>query len=245
VKGRHGPAYSPGLTFDYQRGNPWFEQVMSYYDVTGAERYIQSLGFADVNNEPQNISVDTYSGDNSFYIPGKDQIVFGKGGVDDAEDAEVIWHEYGHAIQDAEVPGFGAGHDAGSIGEGFGDYWAVTMSQPVSDGFHLPCVMDWDSTSYTRTVPHCLRRTDTNLTVNDENGEVHHDGQIWSRGLWDIHRALGREETDTIILEGQFSFAPNTSFTAAATVLVSTAKRLYGSEASGVVRKAFERRGIL
>jgi hypothetical protein len=137
VKGRHGPAYSPDLTFNYQRGNPWFEQVMAYYDVTGAERYIQSLGFADVNNEPQDISVDTYSGDNSFYIPGKDQIVFGKGGVDDAEDAEVIWHEYGHAIQDAQVPGFGAGHEAGSIGEGFGDYWAVTMSQPVSNGFHL------------------------------------------------------------------------------------------------------------
>jgi hypothetical protein len=245
VKGRHGPAYSADLTFDFQRGNPWFEQVMSYYDVTGAERYIQSLGFADVNNEPQNISVNTYSGDNSFYIPSKDQIVFGKGGVDDAEDAEVIWHEYGHAIQDAQVPGYGAGHDAGSIGEGFGDYWAVTMSQPVSNGFHLPCVMDWDSTSYTQTVPHCLRRTDTNLTTAEQNGEVHHDGQIWSRGLWDIHRVLGREETDTIILEGQFSFAPNTSFAAAATVLVSTAKRLYGSEASGVVRKAFERRGIL
>jgi hypothetical protein len=217
---------------------------MSYYDVTGAERYIQSLGFADVNNEPQNISVDTYSGDNSFYIPSKDQIVFGKGGVDDAEDAEDIWHEYGHAIQDADVPGFGAGHDAGSIGEGFGDYRSVTMSQPVSDGFHLPCVMDWDSTSYMQTVPHCLRRTDTNQTVNDENGEVHNDGQIWSRGLWDIHRALGREETDMIILEGQFSVAPNTSLAAPATVLVSTAKKLYGSEASGVVRKAFERRGI-
>src|SRR5262245_28717269 len=85
VKGRHGPAYSADLSFDYQRGNPWFEQVMSYYDVTGAERYIQSLGFADVNNEPQNISVNTYSDDNSFYIPSRDQIVFGKGGVDDAE----------------------------------------------------------------------------------------------------------------------------------------------------------------
>ena len=44
--------------------------------------------------------------------------MFGKGGVDDAEDAEVIWHEYGHAIQDAQVPGFGAGHEAGVDGRG-------------------------------------------------------------------------------------------------------------------------------
>ena len=99
------------------------------------------------------------------------------------------------------------------------------MSQPVSNGFHLPCVMDWDSTSYTPTVPHCLRRVDTNLTTKDENGEVHHDGEIWSRGLWDVHRALGRTKADTIILEGQFSFAPNTSFAAAANVLVATARR--------------------
>ena len=94
-----------------------------------------------MNNESQDIRADTYGGDNSFYIPRIDRIVFGKGGVDDAEDAEVIWHEYGHAIQDAQVPGFGASDEAGSIGEGFGDYWAVTMSQPVLDGFHLACVM--------------------------------------------------------------------------------------------------------
>ena len=31
----------------------------------------------------------------------------GTGGVDDAEDPEVIWHEYGHAIQDDQVPGCG------------------------------------------------------------------------------------------------------------------------------------------
>ena len=52
--------------------------------------------------------------------------------------------------------------------------------------------MDWDATSYTSTVPHCLRRLDTNLHYPaDLNGEVHHDGQIWSRALWDIRQALG------------------------------------------------------
>ena len=37
--------------------------------------------------------------DNSFETDHpKDELRFGKGGVDDAEDAEVILHEYGHAI---------------------------------------------------------------------------------------------------------------------------------------------------
>jgi hypothetical protein len=30
--------------------------------------------------------------------------------------------------------------------------WAGTMSVPTSRNFELPCVMDWDSTSYTDTV---------------------------------------------------------------------------------------------
>jgi len=33
---------------------------------------------------------------------GEDELRFGKGGVDDAEDAEVILHAYGHAIQDSQ-----------------------------------------------------------------------------------------------------------------------------------------------
>jgi hypothetical protein len=48
-----------------------------------------------------------YGGDNSFFRDDKANITLGKGGVDDAEDAEVIVHEYGHSVQDSQVPGFG------------------------------------------------------------------------------------------------------------------------------------------
>ena len=42
--------------------------------------------------------------------------------------------------------------------------------------------MDWDATSYTSTVPHCLRRLDENLHYPaDLDGEVHNDGRIWSQ----------------------------------------------------------------
>jgi len=236
---------SSSLEFLFGRSQYGFERTMSYYDVTQAQVYIQSLGFTDVNNEPQDVHVNQYGGDNSFYDPSKDLITFGKGGVDDAEDAEVIWHELGHAIQDSQVPGFGVGHDAGSIGEGFGDYWAATMSEPVSDGFGVTCIADWDSISYTTTVPHCLRRTDLDLTVADENGRIHHDGQIWSRALWDIHQWLGRTTADTIILEAQFSFAPDTSFADAALATVAAAEQVAGHGAAIKVEKAFQDRGIL
>ena len=39
------PAYSPTNTFNYHRDDDRFEQVMAYYWVTEAQKYIQSLGF--------------------------------------------------------------------------------------------------------------------------------------------------------------------------------------------------------
>jgi zinc metalloprotease ZmpB len=77
------------------------------------------------------------------------------------------------------------------------------------------------------------------------NGRVHHDGQIWSRALWDIRNALGNIKADTIILEAQFQFAPDTSMPAAAQATVDAAQSLYGPSAANKVRAAFQARGIL
>ncbi|MET9310453.1 M36 family metallopeptidase [Kribbella sp. NPDC003505] len=240
-----GLAQSKTNTFVYQRQNDKFEQVMAYYHVNQTQEYIHQLGFTEVNNESQDFSIDTFSGDNSFYDPSTDMITMGEGGVDDAEDAEVIWHEYGHAIQDDVVPGFGESEEAGAMGEGFGDYWAVTMSVPVSKGFELPCVMDWDATSYTTNEPHCLRRTDTGKTIDDKTGEVHDDGEIWSNALWDIHQALGRTKANKLILEATFFYDPDTSFAAAAQDTVQAARLLYGKAAAQTVTDAFKARKIL
>jgi Zn-dependent metalloprotease len=245
VEAKGGLAKSSTNTFVYERHSDKFEQVESYYAVDKSQDYIHKLGFSDVNNEAQDFSINTFAGDNSFYDPEADMITMGEGGVDDAEDAEVIWHEYGHAIQDDVVPGFGETEQAGAIGEGFGDYWAVTMSVPTSRNFELPCVMDWDSTSYTSTVPHCLRRTDTGKTTDDIEGEVHADGEIWSNALWDIHKALGRDRADKVILEATFFYDPDTSFADAATDTVQAARLLYGGAVAAVVTKAFKDRKIL
>jgi Zn-dependent metalloprotease len=174
---------------------------------------------------------------------------FGKGGVDDAEDAEVILHEYGHAIHDSQMTpfgGFGTSAEAGAIGEGFSDYWAVTVSDVVAPTPDPACVADWDSVSYTAQAPHCLRRVDGDLRYPDDlNGRVHHDGQIWSRALWDIRNALGHVIADTLILEAQFSFAPDTSMPAAAQATVDAAESLYGPGVANTVLAAFQARGIL
>src|SRR2546423_2810518 len=235
--------------FVFNRSQAGFEQTMGYYHINRAQEYIQSLGFTDVNNEGQKYRTTGLNDDNSFYDPATDRITYGTGGVDDAEDAEVIWHEYGHAIQDAQVPGFGSTEESGAIGEGFGDYWAFTMSTAVSRNTAatpLACIADWDSTSYTTGTPHCLRRVDgAKVYPRDVEGEVHADGEIWSRALFDIHAALGRTNANRVILESQFSFAPDTTFRAAAQATVATAQQMLGTAAANACRTAFHNRGIL
>ena len=123
-----------------------------------------------------------------------------------------------------------------------GDYWAVTVSNIIAPTPDPACVADWDSVSYTSSLPHCLRRVDLDLHYpQDLLGLVHHDGQIWSRALWDIRQSLGHEVADALILEAQFDFAPDSSMPAAAQVTVATAERLYGKGVAQKVEAAFIR----
>ena len=192
---------------------------MDYYALDTEESYYQELGFNDVNAEPQKIQADAMADDNSWYLPGQDLIQTGTGGVDDAEDPEVVWHEDGHATQDAQVPGFGSSEQAGAIGEGFGDYMAVTMGQKLRQG-HRPHPellrhgLGLDVVHRRPRSTACGPRTTTRCTRGDLDGEVHDDGEIWSHALWNMNMALGRDQATTIIIEAQFNYAPDTTMPA-------------------------------
>jgi zinc metalloprotease ZmpB len=247
------PAYSPGNggTFRYSRDQDEFEQVMAYYWITQAQLYLQSLGFTGnraILDEGIDIRINQWGQDNSFFWDRHHVLRFGKGGVDDAEDAEVILHEYGHAIQGDQVPGFGPGADSGAIGEAFGDYFAVSFGNAFTGNTFEPgCVMDWDATSYTDGPVHCLRRTDLDLHYPEDlrdPREVHADGRIWSRALWDINQGLGNVRADKIIIGAQFSFDVDPSFAGAALATVRFAKQTDRS-ATRIVCNAFVDRGFI
>jgi hypothetical protein len=254
------PAHSDTNTFEFTRRDDQFEQTMAYFWVDRAQEYLRSLGFGTtfpaIVDESFPVKIDQYGGDNSYQTDKPYRVRLGKGGVDDAEDAEVILHEYGHAVHASQVPGFAPDEgEAGAIGEAFGDYFAVSVGLDAAAEFGwpvaapAPCVMDWDATSYTTTTPHCLRRLDTDLTVDDAVGEVHDDGRIWSRALWDIRQeyvaaGLSSRQADRTIIDAQFAFDPGTSFSAAAEATYDEALAHDGPLMAAVVQSAFAARGI-
>ncbi|WP_030196996.1 M4 family metallopeptidase [Streptomyces sp. NRRL S-87] len=253
VRSETGAPAAVSAAASYNRHDDQFEQVMAYFWVNEAQEYLQGLGFGSelpgANDRQQPVRINQWGADNSFFTDKKDEIRFGKGGVDDAEDAEVIVHEYGHAVHEAQVPGFGSSAEAGAIGEAFGDYLAVAVGEHAVQAYgwqrraDLACVADWDSVPYS-AAPHCLRRVDGNKTYADLEGEVHADGEIWSRALFDIRKALGARTADRIIVNAQFGFAPDTSFRDAALKTIATARSMYGAAAADAVRAAFAARQI-
>ncbi|HMS83932.1 MAG TPA: M36 family metallopeptidase [Nitrospira sp.] len=233
-------------TFGFDRSSDGFSETMAYYYLDYAQRYIQSLGLLTVNNRQQVFSVDRYKKDNSFYQSSTKRITYGTGGVDDAEDADVVWHEYGHSILDNQVPGYGTTLEADSIGEGFGDYWAGTLGAQLSGGFQDACLAEWDATSYSSTSPPCLRRLDgTKHYPESVVGEVHDDGEMWSAALWQIRGAIGASKADMVILQHHFLLTDDTSFNQAANALVTAAIGLgYSTSDVNIIRTVLQNRGF-
>ncbi|MEE4243851.1 MAG: proprotein convertase P-domain-containing protein [Kangiellaceae bacterium] len=228
--------------WDAQRGELAFTDVMTYFHLDQSQRYIQSLGFDGANGIQQGpIEVDTNGAsgaDNSYFLPGSNQLSFGHGGVPDNEDADVILHEYGHAIHFSINSNWGGG-DSGAIGEGFGDYWAGSYSYAAPNGqtFNPNWVYSWDGHNEFwpgRVMDRTDYRYDPNTTYTAHmavNNLADYADELWSTPLFQAHRELvdagvDRREVDQIILEAQFGLGANITMPIMAESIVATAQRL-------------------
>jgi Zn-dependent metalloprotease len=236
--------------FIYARRNRAFEAVMVYYHLDSLQRYLQSLGFTGskaVLNRPLKVNVHGTQEDNSYYdpSPNKQDLTFGDGGVDDAEDADVIIHEYSHAIQDAIVPGFGQNHEGGAMGEGFGDYMAASFFDKYKTGTRKVKFAQWDAKGVEGGPLDCLRRLDSKKKYpTDMTGEVHDDGEIWSACLLQLRTLLGGKKADIVILESHFYLNQYADFRDGAEAIILAEKNLYGGNQGKQIQATFQKRGI-
>lgn len=242
-----GRAWSPTKAFHFTRSSDHFEEVMFYYHVDRCQSWFEELGIYGANRRRQIADVHGTTHDNSFYSPTTKRITFGDGGVDDAEDADIILHEYGHAIQDNQVSGWGQSHESAAMGEGFGDWLATTFfSGPEYGDRHDAVVADWDATHYSNANPPNLRRVDRDKVYPyDMEGSVHADGEIWSRALWDLRWFVGRDISIQLVLEGHFYCTPYSTFREGALGVLAADEALFDGRYRFAIREAFLARGIL
>lgn len=238
---------SPDLVFDFDRSQDGFEETMAYFHIDRVQSRLQALGFTDILNRPQVVLANGSNEENSWFDPRTKQITTGTGGVDDGEDADVLVHEYGHAIQNDQFASFGSAGDTGSLGEGFGDYLAATIAATFTEQLvDLPCLAEWNGTALVRGEPACMRRLDgTKHYPEALYGEVHVDGEIWAAVLWELHQALGADVMDRLVIESHFTYSMAEKFTGAAEALLEVDRSLYGGRHLDTLIPILVDRGLL
>jgi hypothetical protein len=238
--------------FCHQAG---FEEVMAYCHIDRAIRYVESLGYRgrrSIFRAPLEVNARAGGDDESWYMSGTRTLGFGVGAVDDAEDADVIVHEFGHALQDAICPDFGQSPQSAAMGEGFGDYLAGSVFAEQKNGALLPCVMTWDGILCADDAksdrPPCLRRLDSDLTFESfdhtATADEHLNGQIWSATLWEIWQRVGKAVADRIIIESHFQLDAHTSFAKGARGILDADRNLFDGTHVATLKRVFRRRGI-
>lgn len=193
-------------TFDFTRNQDGFEAATAYYHIDRIMRHVNvTLGLSAMPFQYAGGARFDPSGlngqDNSHYLPSTGELAFGEGGVDDAEDADVVIHELGHGLHDWLT--IGGISQVNGLSEGLGDYVAQSYSRSLgqwaSNEAPYHWVFSWDGhnefwggriTNYGALYPGGL------------TGAIHTDGQIWSSCLMKIWNDVGRDKTDAAVLAG-------------------------------------------
>lgn len=241
----------PDHRFLFNSTERGFDEAMIYFHLDRAIRYLESLGYRGrraIFQKPIEADAHGTPDDNSWYSPGLRRLTFGTGGVDDAEDGEIILHEFGHALQDAICPDFGQSLEAAAMGEGFSDYFAASFFAAKKPPQFRTSVATWDGVRNTEYDPPCLRRVDEPLTYesfdHSPGADEHENGKIWSAALWEIWRALGRDVADRIIIESHFQLDGFATFARGARAILDADRNLDRGRHVSRLREIFRRRGI-
>ncbi len=250
-------AYKPSLIFNYKRSDSRFCEVMVYYHIDSCQRFIQKLGFNNVCNKQIKVNAYAAGSYNSYFDPHIKTIEFGAGGIPDAEDADIILHEYAHAIQEDQVPGFGMTDEGCAMGGGFGDFLAACYFAEENGGFNREAVGDWDGIGM---VQKCVRRVDSKKHYPEDFLGLMRcdaDSEIWSAALWDMYLALGggskkkekrieaRDRSITLAIESHFFLNPLSRFIDGTDAILTANKHICNGEDEEKIRDIFVKRGML
>lgn len=185
----------PGANFT--RSQQEFEFVNSLYHLQSWIRRVHDLGYP-MPGMPIQVDPHASNGaDVSGFTPvfGDMALVFGEGGIDDAEDADVLVHELGHALSYSVAPGTNNGFERTSFEEGNCDYFAMSYSRQISNyGWEKTFNWDGNMTWQGRVV------NTTKVLPQDYSSNKYSNAEIWVAALREIYDSIGPDLTDRLVL---------------------------------------------
>ncbi len=164
---------------------------------------------------------------------------------DSSVDADVVFHEYGHGISNRLIGNGGtalSGTQSGAMGEGWSDYWAITLNNDGAVGEYVV-----NNTIGIRramyTVPAAAVH-DSYADVGSGGFEVHNDGEVWAVTLWDLRTQLGAATSDRIVLNGMKFTPTRPSFLNARDGILQADQNLNGGANRCAIWTVFARHGM-
>lgn len=164
---------------------------------------------------------------------------------DSSIDGDVVFHEYGHGISNRLI-GNGStalsGTQSGAMGEGWSDYWAITINGDGAVGeYVMNNAIGIRRAAY--TVP-ANAVHDSYADVGAGGFQVHRDGEVWAATLWDLRTQLGAATSNNLVLNGM-KFTPNRpSFLNARDGILQADQNLFGGANRCAIWTVFARHGM-
>lgn len=237
------PVTRNNTTFNFTRSQDAFEDVNAFYHLSTFKEYVNGLGFSNLPG--YQIAVDVHAlnnADQSYYSPSERRIYMGEGGVDDAEDADVIIHEYAHSLI------FGASSNGNRISEraameeAICDYFAVSYSLSLSPN-QRDRVFNWDG--HNSFWPGRMASSTKDYQTLTFNASIYAHTDLMASCLLEIHDNTSREIADALVFEALFSLQNSTTYSQFAEMVIQADQNLNGGQHYQIIRDAFVRRNVL
>lgn len=177
---------NPGTVTESWDGNALDTEISAYVGVNNIHQHMKLFvdpGFTTLDN-PMTTRVDRTDGDCNAFYNGVSINFYaaGNGCPATAYFDDVVYHEYGHGINNDYYQYFGGFFGNGALNEGYADIWAMsyTLNPVLGEGFQ------GDPNSFVRRYD-----IDPKVYPQDLVGEVHADGEIICGAWWDLGLDIG------------------------------------------------------